>query len=180
MASGKQHTARAGETVHPFIVSSGGESRLRPNVTAIQAAGRCRPGPPGATVDTGLRKGAVMGRHQEVLNGLRDPTRSLRQAIPETWAGFASLHEHAVAEGEVPRATKEACALAISVVKRCDGCIASHAKAAARAGASPAEVAELLGVALLMDGGTASVYAPRAWEAFLEFADAERERAGAA
>ena len=31
------------------------------------------------------------------------------------------------------------------------------------------EVAELLGVALLMDGGTASVYAPRAWEAFLEF-----------
>jgi hypothetical protein len=30
-------------------------------------------------------------------------------------------------------------------------------------------VAELLGVTLLMDGGTASVWAPRAWEAFLEF-----------
>jgi alkylhydroperoxidase/carboxymuconolactone decarboxylase family protein YurZ len=56
------------------------------------------------------------------------------------------------------------------VVKRCDGCIAYHAKAAARAGATPGEVAELLGVALLMDGGTASVYAPRAWEAFTEFA----------
>ena len=27
----------------------------------------------------------------------------------------------------------------------------------------------MLGVTLLMDGGTASVYAPRAWEAFLEF-----------
>jgi hypothetical protein len=26
-----------------------------------------------------------------------------------------------------------------------------------------------LGVALLMDGGTASVYAPRAWEAYQEF-----------
>ena len=55
------------------------------------------------------------------------------------------------------------------MAKRCDGCIAYHAKAAARAGATRAEVAELLGVALLMDGGTASVYAPRAWEAFLEF-----------
>ena len=31
------------------------------------------------------------------------------------------------------------------------------------------EVAEILAVALLMDGGTASVYAPRAWEAYLEF-----------
>ena len=48
----------------------------------------------------------------------------------------------------------------MSVVKRCDGCIAYHAKAAARAGATPGEVAEMLGVALLMDGGTASVYAP--------------------
>ena len=55
------------------------------------------------------------------------------------------------------------------MVKRCDGCIAYHAKAAARAGATAEEVAELLGVALLMDGGTASVYAPRGYEAFLEF-----------
>jgi AhpD family alkylhydroperoxidase len=110
-----------------------------------------------------------MARHGETLGQLREPTRSLRHAIPETWAGFVGLHDAAMAEGEVPTRLKEAVALAISVVKRCDGCIAYHAKAAARAGATPAEVAELLGVALLMDGGTASVYAPRAWEAFSEF-----------
>ena len=111
-------------------------------------------------------------RHShEVLQDLREPTRSLRHAIPETWAGFGSLHDAAMAEGEVPARLKEAVALAISTVKRCDGCIAYHAKAAARAGATPGEVAELLGVALLMDGGTASTYAPRAWEAFLEFSD---------
>jgi hypothetical protein len=39
-------------------------------------------------------------------------------------------------------------------------------------------VAELLGVALLMDGGTASVYAPRAWEAFGEFRASMTESAG--
>jgi AhpD family alkylhydroperoxidase len=108
-------------------------------------------------------------RHHDVLHELREPTKSLRHAIPDAWTGFLALHEAAMAEGEVPVRLKEAVALAISVAKRCDGCIAYHARAAARAGATPGEVAELLGVALLMDGGTASVYAPRAWEAFLEF-----------
>lgn len=111
-----------------------------------------------------------MEHYDEVLHELREPTRSLRHAIPETWAGFLSLHGAAMSEGAVPLRLKEAVALAISTTKQCDGCIAYHAKAAARAGASPAEVAEILGVALLMDGGTASVYAPRAWQAFKEFA----------
>ena len=110
-----------------------------------------------------------MTGHADTLQELRQPTRSLRHAIPATWAGFTSLHDAAMADGDVPSRIKEATALAISVVKRCDGCIAYHAKAAARAGATPGEVAELLGVALLMDGGTASVYAPRAWEAYNEF-----------
>jgi AhpD family alkylhydroperoxidase len=110
-----------------------------------------------------------MAGHADTLQELRQPTRSLRHAIPATWAGFTSLHDAAMADGDVPTRIKEATALAISVVKRCDGCIAYHAKAAARAGATPGEVAELLGVALLMDGGTASVYAPRAWEAYNEF-----------
>jgi AhpD family alkylhydroperoxidase len=117
----------------------------------------------------GHERRMAMARHDEVLHELREPTRSLRHAIPDTWSGFVGLHDAALAEGEVPTRVKEAVALAISVVKRCDGCIAYHAKAAARAGATPAEVAELLGVALLMDGGTASVYAPRAWEAFSQF-----------
>jgi len=107
--------------------------------------------------------------HHDVLAALGAPTRSLRHAIPEAWAGFQALHAGALADGAVPGRLKEAAALAIAVVQRCDGCIAYHAKAAARAGATPEEVAELLGVALLMGGGTASVYAPRAWEAYQEF-----------
>lgn len=110
-----------------------------------------------------------MEHNHVVLSELREPTRFLRQAIPEVWAGFATLHEAAMADGEVPARLKEATALAIAAVKGCDGCIAYHAKAAARAGATRAEVAELLGVALLMDGGTASVHAPRAFAAFQEF-----------
>ncbi|HET6776035.1 MAG TPA: carboxymuconolactone decarboxylase family protein [Acidimicrobiales bacterium] len=112
-----------------------------------------------------------MALYDETLRELREPTRSLRHAVPDTWSGFLALHDAAMAEGEVPARLKEAAALAISVVKHCDGCIAYHAKGAARAGASATEVAEMLGVALLMDGGTASVYAPRAWAAYREFAE---------
>lgn len=110
-----------------------------------------------------------MTTYRDVLDELREPTRGLRTAIADTWGGFNALHAAAMADGAVPARLKEAAALAISVVQHCDGCIAYHAKGAARAGASPDEVAELLGVALLMEGGPASVYAPRAWQAFNEF-----------
>ena len=110
--------------------------------------------------------------NHELLADLRDPTHSLRDAIPDVWAGFTSLHRAAVAEGAVPARLKEAAALAMAVVTHCDGCIAYHARAAAETGAQPMEVAEMLGIALLMDGGPASVYAPRAWAAYLEFSDA--------
>ena len=109
-------------------------------------------------------------RYGELINELKEPTRSLGEMIPETWRGFGDLHKHAVADGALPARIKELMALTIAVVKQCDGCIAYHAKAAARRGATAEEVAEALGVALLMDGGTASVYGPRAWNAYREFA----------
>jgi len=77
-----------------------------------------------------------------------------------------------MADGALPKRVKELVALAIAVAKRCDGCIAYHAKGAAAAGATREEGAEVLGVALLMDGGTASVYGPRALAAYDEFAAA--------
>jgi len=112
----------------------------------------------------------MVSDYHQVIDELADPTRQLRHAAPEAWAGFGALHQAAVADGVLPARIKELMALAIAVVKQCDGCIAYHAKAAARRGASAEEVAEALSVALLMDGGTASVYGPRAWQAYQEFA----------
>ncbi|MDX5452892.1 MAG: carboxymuconolactone decarboxylase family protein, partial [Rhodococcus sp. (in: high G+C Gram-positive bacteria)] len=62
------------------------------------------------------------------------------------------------------------------VVDECDGCIASHARSAVRAGASRQEAAEAIGVAFLMQGGPATIYGSRAYTAFCEFADAEERR----
>jgi AhpD family alkylhydroperoxidase len=112
-----------------------------------------------------------MTRASDVISELREPARGLRRAIPEVWAGFGALHDAAVADGALSGKVKELMALAIAVVKRCDGCIAHHAKAAAARGATDQEVAEAIGIAVLMDGGTATVYGPRAFAAFREFAE---------
>jgi AhpD family alkylhydroperoxidase len=74
-----------------------------------------------------------------------------------------------MAEGAISAGMKEVIALAISVADECDGCVAAHARGAARKGATPEEVAEALGVALLMTGGPGTIYGPRAWAAYLEF-----------
>lgn len=105
----------------------------------------------------------------EVLDDLRRPSKALRTVIPEVYAGFAATHKAALDPGVLDASVKELIALAIGVAQQCDGCIASHARGAAMKGASPEQVAEALGVAILMCGGPATVYGPRAYDAFLEF-----------
>ncbi|MBO9523543.1 MAG: carboxymuconolactone decarboxylase family protein [Nocardioidaceae bacterium] len=107
-----------------------------------------------------------------VLRELSPLHRELRRSIPEVYRGFGELHRAAFADGALDVRTKELIALAIGVVEGCDGCIASHAQAAARAGATRQEAAEAIGVTFLMKGGPATIYGPRAYDAFCEFADA--------
>ena len=108
-----------------------------------------------------------------VLDALNPLHRELRRAIPDVYKGFRELHHAAFVDGALDTRTKELIALAIGVVEGCDGCIASHAEGAARAGATRQEAAEAIGVAMLMNGGPATIYGPRAFAAFSEFSPAE-------
>jgi AhpD family alkylhydroperoxidase len=114
-------------------------------------------------------RGVVMSYGEAVRDGLRMPTRELRHAIPQVYAGYKELHDAALAPGALDARTKELIALAIAVSKECDGCIAAHAHAAVQHGASPQEAAETIGVTFLMNGGPATVYGARAYAAFQEF-----------
>jgi AhpD family alkylhydroperoxidase len=109
---------------------------------------------------------------KEVLSDLTPLHRNLRQAIPDIYQGFGALSKAAFADGALDRKTKELIALAIGVVEGCDGCVASHGQAAARAGATRQEAAEAIGVTFLMHGGPATIHGARAYDAFCEFADA--------
>ena len=64
--------------------------------------------------------------------------------------------------------THELISLAVAVTTRCDGCIAAHAAAAKKAGASKDEIAAALGTAIALNAGAAYVYSARALEAYEE------------
>jgi AhpD family alkylhydroperoxidase len=84
-------------------------------------------------------------------------------------AGFAHLHKEATVAGILAPKIKELMALAIAVAQRCENCIAYHVHDALRAGASRPEVLETLGVAIMMGGGPAAMYACEALEALQQF-----------
>jgi AhpD family alkylhydroperoxidase len=80
-----------------------------------------------------------------------------------------AMHKAAMEEGALEVKVKEMMALSISIASRCDGCIASHAKAALRAGATREELIETINVALMMGGGPAVIYGTQALSAVDEF-----------
>lgn len=96
---------------------------------------------------------------------LRQGYRRLHAAMPEVMDGFGALHRAAVADGALPRSTKELIALAIGITSRCDGCITLHVHGALAAGATAEEVRDAIGVAVLMGGGPASIDAIEALDA---------------
>ena len=105
-------------------------------------------------------------RHYERLQSLLG---QLEHEIPATMSGFDELHDNAVADGELSAATKELIALGIAIAVRCDGCVAYHVHDAVAAGANRAEIAETIGVAVLMGGGPARMYGAEAYEALDQF-----------
>jgi AhpD family alkylhydroperoxidase len=112
-----------------------------------------------------------MGHGKDVQDGLREPYRAFRNQLPEVFKAYGELSRTIFAAGALDVKTKELIALALSAAQQCDGCIAAHARGAARAGATAEEVAEALAVVIAINGGPATVYGPRAFDAFLEFAD---------
>jgi AhpD family alkylhydroperoxidase len=108
-------------------------------------------------------------RYTQINRNLMAGMKAFGNEQPDTVRAFQQLHQSAMKGGALDAATKELMALAIGVVQGCEGCVASHAAAALRAGASREAFFEALSVAVLMGGGPALTYATKAVEAFREF-----------
>ena len=90
----------------------------------------------------------------------------LRKAMPEPAKAFGALAQSAIAPGVLDSKTKELIALAIGITARCDGCLAFHAKAAKKYGATRDEIIETIAVALYMGGGPSMIYGAEALSAY--------------
>ncbi len=118
-----------------------------------------------------------MDSAKETQEKLRGPARALRDEIPDVFRAYGELSRAAMADGELSDLTKEFAALAIAIVKQCDGCIVAHVRNLVRLGATRHQVAELCGVAIMMDGGPGTVWGPRSLAAYDELV-AERSTDG--
>jgi len=103
--------------------------------------------------------------YAEYYNRIQQLMANLGQELPAPMAGFVQLHKAAVAEGALSTKTKELIALAIAITVRCDGCISFHVHDALAAKANRQEIAEAIGVAVLMGGGPSVVYGAEALDA---------------
>ncbi len=102
----------------------------------------------------------------QLINDMNGGVKNLRQGAPEAMKGFSALAQGAHGGTALDHKTKELIALAIGVAVRCQPCIAYHAEAAAKQGASREEVLETMSMAIYMGAGPSVMYAAQALEAF--------------
>lgn len=115
----------------------------------------------------------------QMARELSGAIKEVRLGTPEVMKAFSAMASSATSAGALDTKTKELLALGIAVAIRCDGCIAFHAEAAVRHGASREEIMETMGMALYMGAGPSLMYAAQAVEAFDQFA-AKQSAAAAA
>jgi AhpD family alkylhydroperoxidase len=108
----------------------------------------------------------VLNNWKEVFEKNRGAATLLEQSNPKMLSAFRELNAAQGAPGALDAKTRELIALAVAVTTRCDGCIASHAIAARKVGATEAELGEALGVAIALNAGAAYIYSLRALDAF--------------
>jgi len=121
----------------------------------------------------------VTANYLEVHQHLEERLTQLGRELPGPMSGFARLHKKAMEDGALSSKAKELMAVAISIVEHCERCVAYHVHAAVAAGATRPELLETIGVAILMGGGPASVYAAHTLDAMDQFLpDGSPDRVG--
>ena len=109
-----------------------------------------------------------MKDYRQITSRISENLAKLRAEIPDAMKAFGGMAHAATRNGALDRKTKELIALALGVAAHCDGCIGFHVQALVKLGASRAEIAEALGMAVYMGGGPSAMYAAEAMGAYEE------------
>jgi AhpD family alkylhydroperoxidase len=111
--------------------------------------------------------------YTDQMQHIRSYTSQLANSQPEVMKHFYALGRATTTPGVLDTKTKELIALAIAVAIHCDDCIGFHTHSALKAGATKAEIDEMLGVTVYMGGGPALMYATHVMAAVEEMQKAE-------
>src|SRR5262244_2941117 len=86
---------------------------------------------------------------------VRTQFKKMRELVPESYRAFLEFDQKAFKDGALPAKTKELIGLGIAHITQCPWCIDAHTKKAATAGATDAEIAEVIFVAMALAAGAA-------------------------
>lgn len=89
----------------------------------------------------------------------------IAKASPDLIKGYRTLVGAHATDGAIDPKTRELIALAVAVTLRCDGCITTHVELARKRGATPEEITDALGVAIMVNAGATLVYSARTMDA---------------
>lgn len=91
-----------------------------------------------------------------------------KRELPDLEKYFRTFADKALEEGTLSSKFKELIASAISITVKCEPCLEHHLTQALIKGATEREIAEMLGVTLLMVGGPASAWPRKTIERVLK------------
>jgi AhpD family alkylhydroperoxidase len=103
---------------------------------------------------------------QDFFRDIAKTKQKMAKQIPEPFKAFYGLHEKVMEAGALDKKQKELIALGIAVASHCKPCIYQHTQAAVQEGATPKEILEAAGVAVLMAGGPAFAHLPEIMKVF--------------
>jgi AhpD family alkylhydroperoxidase len=83
---------------------------------------------------------------------------------PAAMQAFWAFDKAAMADGAIPAKTKELMALAVAFTTQCPYCIEIHSGKARHAGATDAEIAEVVTIAAALRAGAAVTHGTRAFQ----------------
>ena len=86
---------------------------------------------------------------------MRTVLKRMRELVPEAYPAFLDFDGKAFADGALSTKTKELVAIGIAHITQCPWCIDAHVNRARKAGATDAEIGEVIFVAMAMAAGAA-------------------------
>ncbi len=95
----------------------------------------------------------------------------LKDHAPDILRGFGGLFQATMKEGALSVREKELIALGIGMAVRCKPCIFLHVEKCITAGATPAQILEAVGVAVMMQGGPTFTHVPEVMRALEHFTE---------
>lgn len=85
-----------------------------------------------------------------------------KELAAQTYQAFLNFDQAAMADGALPRKTKELIAIAVAHTTQCPYCIDIHTRSAKKAGVTAQEIAETIWVAAALRAGAAYAHSSQA------------------